>query len=150
MALEDDRRYMIDQRIDRATDDTLATTRRILQVTEETHRVGVDTLITIHDQGEQLDNVEQRLDEMNVDLKKGDKTVKELEKCCCGCCVCNRSAIKATKYRRLYNQVDQERPSVVTEQPTAGGGRGRQQAQGPFIKRVTDDVREDEMEDNLV
>ena len=148
MALEDDRRYTIDQRIDRATDETLATTRRILQVTEETHHVGVDTLITIHDQGEQLDNVEQRLDEMNVDMKKGDKAVRELEKCC-GCCVCTRSAIKATKYRRLYNEADRQRPSVVTEQPTAGGRQGKQQPQGPFIKKVTNDVREDEMEDNL-
>ena len=37
---------------------------------------------------------------------------------------------------------------VVSEQPRSGGGGGGQ-PQGPFIKRVTDDVREDEMEDNL-
>ena len=143
-----DERHLLDQKIDLITDDSLAATRRIRQVTEETHHMGVDTLITLHDQGEQLDNVEQRLDEINVDLKKSDKTMRELEKCC-GCCVCNRSTVKAHAYRRLYDSVpeEEERHSVVTEQPTASGGRGP--AQGPFIKRVTNDVREDEMEDNL-
>lgn len=152
MSYEDDERHLLDRKIDLITDDSLAATRRIRQVTEETHHMGVDTLITLNDQGEQLDNIEQRLDEINVDLKKSDKSMKELEKCC-GCCVCNLSASKASAYRRLYDSVpdmpeaNENRHSVVTEQPTAGGGRGP--GQGPFIKRVTNDVREDEMEDNL-
>ena len=37
--------------------------------------------------GEKLDNVEQRLDEMNVDLKRTDKNLRELESVC-GCCYC--------------------------------------------------------------
>lgn len=37
--------------------------------------------------GEKLDNVERRLDEMNVDLKRADKNLKEIEKVC-GCCSC--------------------------------------------------------------
>ena len=37
--------------------------------------------------GEKLDNVERRLDEMNVDLKQTDKNIRELESLC-GCCYC--------------------------------------------------------------
>ena len=37
--------------------------------------------------GEKLDNVERRLDEMNVDLKQTDKNIRELESTC-GCCYC--------------------------------------------------------------
>jgi hypothetical protein len=37
--------------------------------------------------GEKLDRVENRFDEMNVDLNKTDKNIREIEKVC-GCCVC--------------------------------------------------------------
>ena len=34
-----------------------------------------------------MDHVEQNLDEMNVDLKRTEKNLRELEKVC-GCCYC--------------------------------------------------------------
>lgn len=152
MALEDER-YHLDQRIDHVTNQSLDATRRIRQVAEETHNMGVDTLVTLNEQGEQLDNVEQRLDEINVDLKQTDKNLTELEKCC-GCCVCpcsyTRNVQKTKGYKKVYGKKAQAQAyaqdEVVTEQPT---GRGGQQAKGPFIKRITDDERETEMEDNL-
>lgn len=150
MALEDER-YGLDQRIDHVTKESLDATRRIRQVAEETHNMGVDTLVTVHQQGEQLENVEQRLDEINVDLKYTDKNLKELEKCC-GCCSCPcggpRNIQKSKGYKKVYGKKAQNlEEDVVTQQPTSSGGG--QQAQGPFIKRVTNDEREDEMEDNL-
>ena len=41
----------LDQRIDEVTDETLDATRRILQTAEETNRMGVDTLVTLNEQG---------------------------------------------------------------------------------------------------
>ena len=41
----------LDQRIDEVTDETLDSTRRILQTAEETNRIGVDTLVTLNEQG---------------------------------------------------------------------------------------------------
>lgn len=41
----------LDQRIDQVTDETLDSTRRILQTAEETNRIGVDTLVTLNEQG---------------------------------------------------------------------------------------------------
>ena len=58
----------LEQRIDMVTDETLDATRRIRQVAEETNQVGIDTLVTLNEQGEQLDNVENRLDTIGADL----------------------------------------------------------------------------------
>ena len=41
----------LDQRIDQVTDETLDATRRILRTAEETNQIGVDTLVTLNEQG---------------------------------------------------------------------------------------------------
>lgn len=148
---EEDERYRLDQRIDHVTNQSVDATRRIRQVAEETNQMGVDTLITLNEQGEKLDNVERRLDDVNVDLKQTDRNLSRLE-ACCGCCSCPcgpRSAQNTRTYKKAYGKKARQMEDVVSEQPRSGGGGGGGQPQGPFIKRVTDDVREDEMEDNL-
>ena len=62
-------RDRLEQRIDMVTDETLDATRRIRQVAEETNQIGVDTLVTLNEQGEQLENVENRLDTIGADLQ---------------------------------------------------------------------------------
>ena len=149
MAEEDDR-YRLDQRIDHVTNESLDATRRIRQVAEETNQIGVDTLITVNEQGEQLDNVERRLDEVNVDLKQTDRNLSRLE-ACCGCCTCPcgpRGGQRTKQYKKAYGKKAKQMDDVVSDQPRSGG-RGGPQPQGPFIKRVTEDEREDQMEDNL-
>lgn len=154
----EDERYRLDQRIDHVTNETLDATRRIRNVAEETNQIGVDTLVTLNEQGEQLDNVERRVDEINVDLKQTDRNLTELEKCC-GCCTCPCGSApnfkKKKSYRKIYGKKAQEREreEAITEQPSGGyqeygNGRGRRD-QGPYVKRITDDAREDEMEENL-
>lgn len=149
MSLEDERRGL-EMQIDTVTNESVGATRRIRAIAEETNQIGVDTLVTLNEQGEQLDNVERRLDEINVDLKQTDRNLSELEKCC-GCCTCvccaPRNFQKNKNYRKAYGRKAQAAENVVTDQPVSSE-RGRQ-AQGPFIKRVTDDDREDEMEENL-
>ena len=147
---EEDERYRLDQRIDHVTNQSVDATRRIRAVAEETNQMGVDTLITLNEQGEKLDNVERRLDDVNVDLKRTDRNLTRLE-ACCGCCSCPcgpGSAQSTRTYKKAYGKKARHMEDVVSEQPRSGG-RGGGQPQGPFIKRVTDDAREDEMEDNL-
>ena len=149
MAMEDEG-YHLDQRIDHTTNESLSATRRIRQVAEETNQIGVETLITVNEQGEQLDNVERRLDEINVDMKRTDKHLTEIEKCC-GCFTCCCAPVNFSKrkdYKQVYGK-QREDDELVTEQPTGGGGGRRGQPQGPFIKRITNDEREEEMEENL-
>ena len=145
MAMEDEG-YHLDQRIDHTTNESLSATRRIRQVAEETNQIGVETLITVNEQGEQLETVERRLDEINVDMKRTDKHLTEIEKCCgCFTCCAPSSYSKRKDYKQVYGK-QREDDELVTEQPT-GGGRG--QPHGPFIKRITNDEREEEMEENL-
>ena len=59
----------LEHRIDVVTDESLAATQRIRQVAEETNQIGVDTLGTLQDQGEQLDRIENQVDKIEVDLK---------------------------------------------------------------------------------
>jgi hypothetical protein len=140
----------LDQRIDEVTDETLDSTRRMVRMAEETNQIGVETLVTLNEQGEKLDNIERRLDEMNVDLKKTEKNLREMEKCC-GCipCPCGgpKSVTKSKTYKRTYgNKAGSNQSDVVTSQPRRGGGGDNE---GGYVKRITGDEREDEMDDNL-
>ena len=147
----DDERYRLEQRIDHVTGESLDATRRIRQVAEETHGLGVETLVTLNEQGEKLDNAEKKLDEINVDLKQTDKNLHELEKCC-GCCVCPHRRTKNMKsnkqYKKVYGKKARGMEDAITDQPQGGGG-GNRQPSGPFVKRITNDDREEEMEENL-
>ena len=151
----DDERYRLEQRIDHVTGESLDATRRIRQVAEETHGIGVNTLVTLNEQGEKLDNAERRLDEINVDLKQTDRNLHELEKCC-GCCVCphrqTRNMKRNKEYKKVYGKKAREREAAaITDQPglTSSGSAGGRKPEGPFVKRITNDEREEEMEENL-
>lgn len=48
----DDEIRRLDAQIDQTTDDTLDATRRILGTATDTHKIGVDTLVTLNEQGE--------------------------------------------------------------------------------------------------
>ena len=117
----------------------------------ETNEIGVSTLVALNEQGETLDNAERRLDEMDVDLKQADKHLGALEKCCfcvsCGCC---RAHVVRTKmYKKVYgkgaNPTAQE--DAIVSQPASPSSSGR--AHGPIIKHVTNDKKEEEMEENM-
>ena len=140
--------HKLEQRIDHVTNESVAATQRIREVAEETNQIGVDTLITLNEQGEQLDNVERQLDEINIGLKMVDKNLTQMEKCCgyftCICCA-PKKIQKNKHYKKVYGKKAERRQVVVSDQPK-GGPRP---PQGPYVKRITDDAKEDEMEDNL-
>jgi len=157
MAPEDEGRDL-DQKIDQITDATLDTTRRMRGLAEETNQIGVDTLVKLNEQGEQLDNIERNMDGINADLKMADVHLTELEKCCCGLCTCKCRAPKKIEKSRRYQKAfgieaqkeqQQHMDGVVSEEPECADKRKKKKAAGPLIKRITDDDREDEMEENL-
>ena len=139
------------ERGDQVTDESLEATRRILGTAEETQDVGIKTLVMLDEQGEQLDRVEETLDDINVDMIEAERNLTNLEKCC-GLCVCPgrraKSFEKSDAYRKAYAAGSKDQ--VVTKQP--GGSNGRQQkdgASGGYVQRITNDAREDEMDENL-
>ena len=58
----------LERRINVITDESLAAASRIRRVAEETEQIGVETLGTLHEQGEQLNHIENQVDQIEVDL----------------------------------------------------------------------------------
>ncbi|XP_056021488.1 synaptosomal-associated protein 25-like isoform X10 [Ostrea edulis] len=95
----------VQMQCNQATDESLESTRRMLNMCEESQDVGIKTIVMLDQQGEQLDRIEEGMDQINQDMRDAEKNLEGLEKCC-GLCVL------------------------------------------PW-KRITNDAREDEMEENL-
>ncbi|XP_065177803.1 synaptosomal-associated protein 25-like [Sycon ciliatum] len=143
---------------DRLTDQSLESTRRMLRLTNESAQVGIDTMVELDAQGEQLDRIEEGLDDIHDGLKRSEKTLNQMEKCC-GMCLCPCSGSDfAQRNRGAYRRLDAGRDDdddddrIITEEPRpSSSSRQRQRAQpgDRFVQRITDDAREDEMDENL-
>uniref|UniRef100_A0A8C1QJB2 Synaptosomal-associated protein n=1 Tax=Cyprinus carpio TaxID=7962 RepID=A0A8C1QJB2_CYPCA len=138
------------------TNESLESTRRMLQMTEESLNVGVKTMTMLEEQGEQLKNVDREMDQISQDMKQARKNLNELSKCCGLClCPCNRLKSPKSDWRKKQRKKAKEsKQKVVSIQPTAvrngqAVSAGSAAPTGPYIKRVTNDAREDEMEENL-
>ncbi|XP_018518924.1 synaptosomal-associated protein 23 isoform X1 [Lates calcarifer] len=150
-------------RANQVTDESLESTRRMLQMAEESKQTGVNTIVMLDQQGEQLRRVEEGMDQINQDMRQAEKNLTDLSKCC-GLCVCPCDRVTSiehdSRYKRTWGiggeegEVGANGSKVVSRQPS--GVRNGQAAQvntsapsGPYIKRITNDAREDEMEENL-
>lgn len=130
------------------TDESLESTRRMLQYCEESQEVGTQTLILLDKQGEQLDRIEEGMDQINADMKEAEKNLTGMEKCC-GICVCPCNKAQSFKEdEKTWKSNDDGK--VVNNQPARimdeRNGLG---PAGGFVAKITNDAREDEMEENL-
>ncbi|XP_030211847.1 synaptosome associated protein 23.1 isoform X1 [Gadus morhua] len=151
----------IAMRADELTDESLESTRRMRMMAEETRETGGKTMVMLDEQGEQLKRAEEGMDQINQDMRQAEKNLKDLSKCCGLCvCPCDRvtSIEKDSRYKRTWGIGGEGggggRGSVVSRQPSGvrNGGAAQTQApppSGPYVKRITNDAREDEMEENL-
>ncbi|XP_017277093.1 synaptosomal-associated protein 23 isoform X2 [Kryptolebias marmoratus] len=148
-------------RANQVTDESLESTRRMLQMAEESKQTGANTMVMLDQQGEQLRRIEDGMDQINEDMKQADKNLTDLSKCCGLCvCPCDRanSVENDQRYKRTWGtgteDGDGSNSKVVSRQPSAVRNGQASQVQapapsGPYIKRITNDAREDEMEENL-
>jgi len=130
------------------TDDSLESTRRMMAMCEESQSAGTRTVEMLDQQGEQLNRIEGGLDNINAEMKVAEKHLTGMEKWC-GLCVCpwNRSKKVADVDESVW--VTKDDGTVVRKQPPGGGDVRDADRNGPYIQRITNDAREDEMEDNL-
>lgn len=143
------------RKADQVTDESLEATRRMKQLAVDSRAVGAETMVKLDEQGQQLDNIEVRLNDMNADLKQAEKNMTQLERCC-GCCLCP-CGTKGNKFmkknKKLHSKAFGNQP--ITMQPVKGevgpnkSARGTGTGQQGYVERVTDDAREDEMDKNL-
>ncbi|XP_051503153.1 synaptosomal-associated protein 25-B-like [Myxocyprinus asiaticus] len=131
-------------RADQLADESLESTRRMLQLVEESKDAGIRTLVMLDEQGEQLERIEEGMDQINKDMKEAEKNLTDLGNLC-GLCPCPCNKLKGGGQSWGNNQ-----DGVVSSQPARVVDEREQMAiSGGFIRRVTNDARENEMDENL-
>ncbi|XP_041850876.1 SNARE_SNAP25N and SNARE_SNAP23C domain-containing protein isoform X1 [Melanotaenia boesemani] len=142
----------LQRRANQITDESLESTRRMIQMVEESKDVGIKTVVMLDEQGEQLERIEEGLDQINSDMKEAEKNLTDLGKCC-GLCSCDK--LKAFEESGAYKAVwggASSQDGIVSNQPPSSrfvDEREQMIMSGGYIRRVTKDAREDEMEENL-
>uniref|UniRef100_H3D0S0 Synaptosomal-associated protein n=1 Tax=Tetraodon nigroviridis TaxID=99883 RepID=H3D0S0_TETNG len=142
----------LQRRANQVTDESLESTRRMMQLVEESKDAGIRALVMLDEQGEQLERIEEGLDQINSDMKEAEKNLTDLGKCC-GLCACDK--LKAFEESGAYKAVwggASAQDGVVSNQPLSTrvvDEREMMVMSGGYIHRVTNDAREDEMEENL-
>lgn len=93
---------------------------------------------------EQLERIEEGMDQINKDMKEAEKNLTDLGNLC-GLCPCPCNKLKGSGQTWGNNQ-----DGVVSSQPARVVDEREQMAiSGGFIRRVTNDARENEMDENL-
>ncbi|KAE9549623.1 hypothetical protein FO519_007164 [Halicephalobus sp. NKZ332] len=136
--------------IDKTTFDSLESTRRMLALCEESKEAGIKTLVMLDDQGEQLERVEGNLDTINTDMKEAEEHLKGMEKCCGLCtlpCMKGDDFEKNSEYAKTWKKDDDG--GVISDQPRITVGDNGMGCQGGYITRITNDAREEEMDENI-
>ncbi|XP_050404590.1 synaptosomal-associated protein 25 isoform X2 [Patella vulgata] len=133
------------------TDESLESTRRMLQMCEESKEAGIKTLVMLDEQGEQLDRIDEGMDQINQDMRDAEKNLEGMEKCC-GLCVLPwkraKNFEKGSDYNKTWKANEDGKVNANGPRITVDSGNGAVMSSG-FITRVTNDARETEMEDNL-
>uniref|UniRef100_A0A914QBX5 Synaptosomal-associated protein n=1 Tax=Panagrolaimus davidi TaxID=227884 RepID=A0A914QBX5_9BILA len=140
----------LDENIDQTIFDSLESTRRMLALCEESKEAGIKTLVMLDDQGEQLERVEGNLDTINTDMKEAEEHLKGMEKCCGLCilpCMKGEDFEKNSEYSKTWKKDDDG--GVISDQPRITVGDNGMGPQGGYVTRITNDAREDEMDENI-
>jgi synaptosomal-associated protein 25 len=117
----------------------------MLALCEESKEAGIRTLVALDDQGEQLDHIESGMTQINEDMRQAEKNLEGMEKCC-GLCVLpwkkgggfkeDAGTWKGNDDGKIVNNQPQR---VMQDVPAYGG----------YIGKITNDAREEEMENNM-
>ncbi|XP_051963548.1 SNARE_SNAP25N and SNARE_SNAP23C domain-containing protein isoform X1 [Xyrauchen texanus] len=141
----------LQRRANQVTDESLDLTRNMRLLLEESKDAGIRTLVMLDEQGEQLDRIDEGLDQINKDMKEAEKNLTEMARCCC-LCIWPCSKLKDFEASGAYKKVwGNNQDEVISSQPSSRvvDEREKMTMSGGYIRRVTNDAREDEMEENL-
>ncbi|XP_031435948.1 synaptosomal-associated protein 25-B isoform X1 [Clupea harengus] len=135
----------LQEKADAMTDESLESTRRMLALVEESKDAGIRTLVMLDEQGEQLDRIEGGMNSINKDMKEAEKSLKDPGKCCgiMEMCPCNKLKDRGTSWANNQDGVVSSQPARVMDE------REQMAISGGYIRRVTNDAREGEMDENL-
>ncbi|XP_026233068.1 SNARE_SNAP25N and SNARE_SNAP23C domain-containing protein isoform X1 [Anabas testudineus] len=144
----------LQRRANQVTDESLESTRRMMQLVEESKDAGIKTVVNLYEQGEQLERIEEGMESINRDMREAEKNLTDMAQCC-GLCIWPMRKLKAFEESGAYKAVwggSSSQDGVVSNQPPSSrvvDEREQMIMSGGYIRRVTNDAREDEMEENL-
>jgi len=147
---------MLHEQINRTVDESLESTRRIRQLAEETEDVAIKTTAELDHQGEKLRGIEGQLDTINEDMKKTEKTLNQMDKFLglfrmpkFG----KKNKVKPSDdgiWKAGQGSQDDKMDRIAANREKSGAGyNAAPMSSGPIINRITNDDREDEMDENL-
>ncbi|CAB4066234.1 SNAP25 [Lepeophtheirus salmonis] len=124
------------------TDTSLESTRRMKNMCEEAKDCGIKTLVMLDDQGEQLEKFESGMDNINSDMRLAEQALRSMDLLC-------GIFPKFWKKSGGFKEDD----AVWGDQKQVGGSAppppGVEIPNGAFVAKITNDAREDEMEENM-
>jgi len=123
------------------TDETLESTRRMLEMCGEAKQAGTKTLMSLDDQAEQLDNIEGNLDKINNDMAESEKAIKDMD----------RAFGIIPKFWKKNDGFKEDKETWAEAKPSKGFEKAEalEIREGAFVAKITNDEREEEMEENM-
>jgi len=139
------------EQANQVTDDSLASTRRMKALCEDTKEAGIRTLVALDDQGEKLDRMEKGMMDINEDMREAEEALQGMEKCCglftLPSCITGKKETAFKEDSKLWkgnNDGCIGSDNIPRECDNTGVP-----AYGGFVAKITNDAREDEMEGNM-
>jgi len=123
------------------TDETLESTRRMVEMCSEAKDAGIKTLVALDDQGEQLDKIEGGMDQINSDMGLAEKALKGMD-------MAFGIIPKFWKKNEGFKE-DKEVWGEVKATVGAAKTEGVEIREGAYVAKITNDDREEEMEENM-
>ena len=103
--------------INKTTDESLESARRMVALAEASKEAGIKTLVELDDQAEKLEHIEDGMDSIHEDMLAGEKALAALE-ACCGICVLPWNKRETNFDDSAWGD---EGPVVGSSQPSRGG-----------------------------
>jgi len=115
---------------------------------DEAKEAGIKTLVALDDQGEQLDNIEKGMLNINEDMTEAAKNLQGMNACCFGLCP---SCTKSSEFKEDANlwKANEDGKGGGGEGPGRGVSDAGIPTYGGFVSKYTNDAREDDMEQNM-
>ncbi|ODM97465.1 Synaptosomal-associated protein 25 [Orchesella cincta] len=140
----------IKQKTDHVVNESLQSTQRMVKLGAESETMGAKTLNMLDHQREQLNEAEQGMHKINQDVRHTEKHLTGMEKVW---------GLVSNPFRRSWefkgdekiweNSTDGKRVRNKSEQHASTECTNNSKSDEPLIARITNDDREDEMEENM-
>ncbi|CAD6199412.1 unnamed protein product [Caenorhabditis auriculariae] len=133
----------------------LDSSRKMVIELETINEEGFHTLAALEEQDEQLDKIEENLTRVNADLNVVSRNIHNMEEFC----GCGFKTLLCYPFRCLRkNKRNVAKEEVLQSMKSTSGGEvavtfrpsKRRESAGDFMKRLTSDTIEDELEKNLI